>query len=70
MKNLISFLIYDDANDSYELVSPERGVDFGDRIVPVRKRVPNSLYDEIDLIKKQKIRRLPHPFKDNTQRVC
>ena len=73
MKNLISYLIFDDVSDSYELMSQKPGVDFGDRFVPARKRVRNSLYDEIDkidLIKRQKIRRLPHPFKDNTQRIC
>ena len=70
MKNLFSFLIYDDASDSYELVSSKSGIDFSDHFVPVRKRTYNGLYDEIDHIKKQKIRRLPHPFKDNAQRIC
>ncbi len=70
MKNLVSFLVYNNTIDTFEFLSPKRGIDFEDRFLPVHQQVPKRLYDEIDLIKKQKIRRLPHSFKDNAQRIC
>ena len=68
MKNLISFLIYDDAERKYELIANSSGVDLESEILPFIKRVPKRIYDEIDLIKQRKLRRMPTPFKDNRQR--
>lgn len=70
MKNLISFLIYDDVNESYELIPSNARVDFEEQFVPIPKRSVKNLQDEIDKIKKHKVRRMSHPFKDNTQKIC
>lgn len=70
MKNLVSLMVYDDESDKYEIISYKVKDDISNRIIPIRKQVLRNPYDEIDQIKRQKIRRLPHPFKDNTQKIC
>lgn len=68
MKNLISFLIYDDAERKYELIANSSGIDLESEILSFNKRVSKKIYDEIDLIKKRELRRMSTPFKDNRQR--
>jgi len=70
MKNLASNIVYNDVNHQYEFFVSASGIDFGDRTLPITKRIPKKIYDEIDEIKKAKLRRMPNPFKDNTQRIC
>jgi hypothetical protein len=70
MKNYAPYIIYLESEKTYELSSPKPGIDFEDVFFPYPKRIPKKIYDEIDQIKRQKIRRLPHPFKDNTQKIC
>lgn len=70
MKNLVSNIVYDDINHQYEFLVSASGIDFEDRSLPITKRVNRKIYDEIDQIKKAKLRRMPSPFKDNTQRIC
>lgn len=70
MKNYAPYIIYIESKKSFELFSPKSGIDFEDYFSPYHKRIPRRIYDEVEQIKKQKIRRLPHPFKDNTQKIC
>ena len=70
MKNYAPYIVYLESERIYKFSSPKPGIDFEDVFFPYHKRIPKRIYDEIDQIKKQKIRRLPHPFKDNTQRIC
>ena len=68
MKNYVNYLVCVDTDQEYEFFSPKKGIDFEDVFLIHNKRIPKRIYDEIDLIKKRKIRRMPHPFKDNTQK--
>lgn len=68
MKNYANYLVYLDSDKKYEFLSPKKEIDFEDVFFPYNKRIPKRIYDEVDLIKKNKIRRMPHPFKDNTQK--
>lgn len=68
MKNLVSLVIYDSDSDSYQIISAKIEDGLVCHTFPFPKRSPRDLSDEIDQIKRQKIRRLPHPFKDSIQK--
>lgn len=70
MKNLAQYIIYNNANHQYEIIADKKGIDFEESFLPVTKRVPRKIYDEIDLVKKNNLRRIPNPLKDNAQRIC
>jgi len=70
MKNLVQYIIYNTANYQYEIIADKKGIELEDSFLPVTKRVPRKIYDAIDLVKKNNLRRIPNPLKDIAQRIC
>lgn len=70
MKNLERHIIYNYVNNQYEIIADKKGFDLEDICLPLTKRVPRKIYDEIDLVKKNNLRRIPNPLKDIAQRIC
>jgi len=68
MKNYAQYIVYLESDNKYDFVSPKNGIDFEDVIFPYNKRIPKRIYDEIDQVKKYKLRRMPNPFKKNDQK--
>lgn len=65
MKNLISNIIYNDVTHQYEFIDRSSRIDFEDRLSPIDKMVTRKMYNEIDQVKKTKLRRIPNPLKYN-----
>ena len=54
MKNLVSLVVYDSDNDSYQIISAKTDDGLVCLTFPFRKRSPRDLSDEIDQIKRRK----------------
>ena len=68
MKNFAPYIIYLESENKYDFISPNKGIDFEDAFSPHNRRIPKRIYNEIDQIKRNKIRRISNPFKNNQQR--